>query len=898
MAVLLGGALLGRDVLIGTDQMTAREPWNAEFPDGRTLTKSPLGDTFDIWDPQRQLFADAAAERDFALWNPYPSGGAPLGGEPSTGTLGPFQITYLVLPDWFAPAAVKLLELAAAAGFTYLFLRRVGLVRAAAAIGGLVYTFNGFQLVWTNWPQTRVGALLPALFWACERLLQKRRPLDAALLAVVVASLHFEGFPAVTLAGLGAAGVYVLVRCLSDPETRSDVRRLGRPLGLAAAGVAVGTGLAACQLLPFAKRLPELGLTRDQSVRSHLDPAVAVTLAVPRWFGAPDADPFRAPGNYVESLAYVGAAACLLAIVGLVRRRPAGVTPGLRTFAGVGMGLCLVLVFLGGPLLGWFQSVPPFDSNFVGRLRAVLSFFVAILAAIAVHGALAPRLPAEELPRRLARLAGIVVIGLVCVLGVAHVVSLAQDRHYFDDSVGQLYAAGGIAAAAGLGLLLARRRVAPARWAGVILVALLVLGQAVDLWSPLLPRSEREEWFPETAMHRFLQGELGHDRVATAGSTLIAGSTARYGIRTATGHVFTQPTWKDLLRAVDRRAFSRSPTYSFLQSTAQVATSPILDRMGARFFATGEQAAILGFPGAAPPTDASRVPMRLDPGESASVASYVERLRGVAFELRSPLESDDPLAKVVAVVEDDDGTVIARGSRRVHKGMGATVHTIPVAAEEATWDGQAVTVRLAYEATDGELALARGDVGPWLSPIAGGDDLSLVFSDGGQVYERRSALPRVRWASDTEVIGTAQGRIAALRQGVDPDTVILDESARPARDRPAGVRVVRDGLDTMTVDVDAEGAGYLVVADALQLGWTARVDGSATDLVHADHAFGAVYVPEGEHRVTLSYDPPGLGAGRWLSLASAVAVLAVGVASVLQRRRSRRLTEPPDGKHT
>jgi len=62
--------------------------------------------------------------------------------------------------------------------------------------------------MWTNWPQTRVAALIPALFWTVERLIQRRRPGDVALVAVVIGSMLFGGFPAVTGWALYFAGIY------------------------------------------------------------------------------------------------------------------------------------------------------------------------------------------------------------------------------------------------------------------------------------------------------------------------------------------------------------------------------------------------------------------------------------------------------------------------------------------------------------------------------------------------------------------------------------------------------------------------------------------------------------------------------------------------------------------
>ena len=82
------------------------------------------------------------------------------------------------------------------------------------------------------------------------------------------------------------------------------------------------------------------------------------------------------------------------------------------------------------------------------------------------------------------------------------------------------------------------------------------------------------------------------------------------------------------------------------------------------------------------------------------------------------------------------------------------------------------------------------------------------------------------------------------------------------------------------IDVRAEGPGLLVVTDAWDPGWRARLDDAPARVVRVDHGEMAVVMPEGRHRVTFAYHPRGLGAG--------IALAAVGAAALgLLARRSR-----------
>jgi hypothetical protein len=75
--------------------------------------------------------------------------------------------------------------------------------------------------------------------------------------------------------------------------------------------------------------------------------------------------------------------------------------------------------------------------------------------------------------------------------------------------------------------------------------------------------------------------------------------------------------------------------------------------------------------------------------------------------------------------------------------------------------------------------------------------------------------------------------------------------------------------------VKAQGAGYLVLADAIQSDWRVSVDGVRANLVPADHAFVAVAVPKGAHTIRF-YDPqPWAGPGIWISGVTMLFIVAL-----------------------
>jgi len=158
--------------------------------------------------------------------------------------------------------------------------------------------------------------------------------------------------------------------------------------------------------------------------------------------------------------------------------------------------------------------------------------------------------------------------------------------------------------------------------------------------------------------------------------------------------------------------------------------------------------------------------------------------------------------------------------------------------------------------------------------VAQADGLRLAFAGPAVVYERRAAMPRVRWMANARVVPSAPELLRQLKVGVPPNTVLLAAAGPGASGRDGRVRVTSDTTDAMTISVDAQGAGYVEIADDLQHGWKATIDGRPAPLVPADHALVAVPTPAGRHELKLSYHPKGFKPGVLISIASVLLTLA------------------------
>jgi len=104
-------------------------------------------------------------------------------------------------------------------------------------------------------------------------------------------------------------------------------------------------------------------------------------------------------------------------------------------------------------------------------------------------------------------------------------------------------------------------------------------------------------------------------------------------------------------------------------------------------------------------------------------------------------------------------------------------------------------------------------------------------------------------------------------------------------DEPIAARYSRPGPERIEIDVDAGGAPAMVfVSEAYHPWWSARVDGIPAKVYRAQHAFMAVALAAGPHRVELNLQPPAIVGAADVSTALAwITALLIGGFLTLRR---------------
>lgn len=897
LGVTVVPGLMGHETFLGSELLAHYAPWRGSIPSS-ALTNVQLGDTIDSVTPSSHLISSLTRSGFFPQWDPYNSGGVELGALPNSALFSILSLPWWVLPAASAPAGIKVMETAAVAlGMHLLLRRRWGLPRFTAPLSSLVFVSSGFMIAWTNWPQTRVAAMIPLLFWATDRLATNHEWKDVIPLGVVLSTMLFGGFPAVTAYSLYGAVPYFVVRLVATrPSWRVGLMSLVR----SACGVFLALALSACQMLPFAWFATHYVNfdVRSADRGQHLPFVTLATAVVPNILGLPSGANSSWPLSFIEGFSYIGECTVVLVLAALliqpVRAFPRAVLPFFTAF----FLICLVVVYKGGLLLQAVDLLPGISTSPIGRMRSSIGFGAAVLAALgssAVFESLSPR----EYWRRLAPVrpgpwAGFILRILTAayiVVTLTLAVRAGIDYKSPDYSEKWILFSLLFIGVAAVAVLFAWVSPTAATAFFAVLIMLLATGiPSVTVAHRWWPLSSRDSFYPVTPTHEFLQKELGQSRYATIGQTMLPGTSSFYQIRALNGHGFTAPAWQALMRTVDP-AYYITPTYSAL-SAKNATTSldnPILDRLALKYVVQDPYAALPGTAGALAAPAGSGVLS----STSATLATpmFEGPALGIEFSVLGQTDLVQHPAALTATVVAADGSILSR-TRMAMSGIEGQQDIALQMGQIREHEQWRVVLGLADSPATITAALdARGAL--VAAPVrASGNDLVVVHSGDATVIQRKNALDRLSWANEGIVATTDQARVNALASPSTPRTAVVlgsEVSDAPASTSTAGISVHDTNTDSVSATVTSTGPGWVVISDPMQAnGWSATLDGRPVPLINADEAVVAVRVPTGgTHQLVIEYHAPMFAVGVVVTLATVAALLGVLVWWIVGAARRR-----------
>ncbi|MEX2425323.1 MAG: hypothetical protein WD401_01030, partial [Thermomicrobiaceae bacterium] len=138
------------------------------------------------------------------------------------------------------------------------------------------------------------------------------------------------------------------------------------------------------------------------------------------------------------------------------------------------------------------------------------------------------------------------------------------------------------------------------------------------------------------------------------------------------------------------------------------------------------------------------------------------------------------------------------------------------------------------------------------------DGFEQVFQSGtgNQVWEHADSLPRAWFVSVVlDVAHGAQGE-EVRASGFDPsESVLIQSPPLNADGTSAGEAEIRSySPERIEIAVDADGPGYVVIADGDYPGWSAEIDGEPAEVLTANYGIRAIPVHAQSEQIELTYE--------------------------------------------
>lgn len=760
------------------------------------------------------------------LWNPYQGLGGPLAAQYSTRALFPFQWLEDLAPATWTDAFL-LGRSWLAALFTFGFLRRLSLSPEGAFLGGLLYALSGAFGWFINLEQmTNVAMVLPAFTWTCEVIATTAGGRGVALAGLTAGLVLLAGQPETAAVVLLFGACWVVFR---GYRTGGVAPAFARGVGAAA----IGACLAAPLLIPFAElyfgAFHLHGPDRMSGLQSTPS-SVAIGILTPSWFQRP-VHPVGLPtiGHWDLLGGYTGVTVPALVVAGIARWR-FRLLPEAAMLAS--SGLVLVLKIFGVPPFAWLGALPVLNVVFFQRWAGPAWCFAFATAAAVCCDALANP-GTSGLERR--RATGPVrwphvaeLVGFACLAGVyvdgitgpnLHpTIDLAKALEYTlaDYTLASRILGVAVSAACVAGVVAATRGDAPRP----ALLRTLGLVAVAELW------------------YGIPQGLAPGMAAARAGVPLLllaAGFASFRGlVRPAAGLCGAAAVY---FTGLDLSAARGLPDR--LDPYAEPAWVPWLrEHVGSQ--------RVTGLDGVLAPNAASALGLRDVHFVSALAPKATVELTQASLNWLDTDTSFDLwlTGAPSGIYPDPPGLKGVAPRLRAYSLFAVRYLVVP------------------RDARAGRAGLPA--------------ELSRVYHEDVDIYENAAAMPRawvvprlVRAPTDAAAITAA-----ILDPAFDPRVVALGDADRAfaAPGAPPGTaQITVDEPHRVTVAVDGEAAGMLVLADSWYSAWEATVDGEPAPIARVNGCLRGVVVPAGPHVVDFTYSMAAFKLGVALAVCGALA---------------------------
>ena len=450
---------------------------------------------------------------------------------------------------------------------------------AAALFGALAFMFCSYTIHWLNHTHSTVAVYLPWMLWSVDRIIRDAqiRSSHVAWFAVICALMIAGGHPGTMLNVFFATGAYAAF-CVVPRLLRRGGRMaaLGRA-GLCAAGVLLGVGVAAIELLPFFDMLFRESFTYASragmaAAASPLPPRGFLVALFPRAFGSSMTMDDSNVYSFIENAMFVGVTPLLLCAIALPRALQR------REFRYFLLFSAAILLGIAGawPFFQILPNIPLLRDSVFQRMTFLTQFGLAVCGALAL----------DSWSRSPGGIRGAARYWEPCVLAVVVLASLAHPlvRPVIPGEL--IFAATALGAA--LVILAGRQfaRVRPAASWALALILFAELFAAHRAINPLLPL--RDALLPEPPLVSKLKADARDRwfRVAAVDGTLVPNLSSLFEVRDVRGYELPMAQrYVDFLRAA---FYDGAWNYGMIYwhngpQMFSAENQPLLDLLGVRY---------------------------------------------------------------------------------------------------------------------------------------------------------------------------------------------------------------------------------------------------------------------------------------------------------------------------
>ena len=865
------------------------------------------------------------------LWDPYSMSGFPIIGDPEAQIFYPINWLFVLLRP-FSPLPYKIVEVVEVAHFylagvfMYWLAREYTRDDLAALLGGVLFMSSGAMVA-----HTEHFATVEAMAWYPLVFLLARRGLLEKDLRWTAASGFFMGME--ILVGHLQHSVYLgllLLLYFAYEACAGPSRRRLWPHWIfhLCTIAAIGAGLALVQLVPTW----QLG---GQSIRSNLtfwdvtvgnDIAFLWTLFLPNMFGGLSGVPYAGIGDISFNYVFLTVPGCLLAFIGLVAmiRR--------RDFFWLGLVLLSVELSLGrGGVFGTLVYRTPVLNLF----RQMQVFFDLGNFALCLMAAVGLRELLEQDRRAFHRrwIVPVFIALLVAAAGIGQLYGLAARIHGWYHMLAALALSAVVLTLWLHGLLRSR----PAAVSLMVLMVFEICYYSRDKWFNLEARDPRTYLAFDYAFHRrqsleYLRSDRATDfRVAAFDGSPWGGNGCN--VWRLPGIFGWNPVmlrnYQDFIRQAILTNYHAQPKF-----TDHRIESPLIDLLGVKYLLVNgptEEYLRLSESRKLEKVFAEpnwRVIYRNKEYLSRSwffPRAYVVPDRGAVLALLNSGWFDSRRTLLFAAPDLQGGTllpvepltVVTLLPEEVSAASAGHAESVPDCAEARTafkyWRGKGNWIRFEIGGLEpGRYAVlaeyvAAGPVPPVLATelYQGGRRQSvgatvLMRTGGWACRTTRSAELgqfELSAAAATITITHEQDspvdlfalRLVRLPGEASPEPLPQQQAGDSSRTTADDVRESSFGDFDVTANsyaftANLKRGGFVLVNEIYYPGWQALVGGKPVQILRADHAFRALALPPGSHRIVMRFRPPYLLLAGLLSLITLAGLFAF---FVFQRRRAQ-----------